>query len=136
MPFFFAAADLDGTNLPDINKIQHTSTTNYGLNLSLSVVPDVTALILQQKSLITYPLGLQMTYDLMSWMIFNPTNRVNPENINASTQSILYERDGDENSDGVKQRLSKAITALAEDLSRISTALPDNKPTRIRYGAI
>jgi len=136
MPFFFAAADLDGTNLPDINKIQHTSTTNYGLNLSLSVVPDVTALILQQKSLITYPLGLQLTYDLMSWMIFNPTNRVNPESVNASTQSILYERDGDANTGGVKQRLDKAIAALAEDLSRISTALPDNKPTRMRYGAI
>jgi hypothetical protein len=136
MPFYFNAADLDGTNLPDLNKIQHTSTTNYGLNLSISVVPDVTALILQQKSLIAYPLGLQFTYDMLSWMLFNPTLRVNPESINANQQVILYERDGDANTDGVKQRLSKAISALAEDLSKISTALPNNKPSSVRYGSI
>lgn len=136
MPFYFNAADLDGVNLPDISKIQHTSTTNYGLNLSLSVVPDVTALVLQQKSIITYPLALQIAYDLMSWMIYNPTLRINPEQINANTQAILYERDGDANLDGIKQRLDKAVTALAEDLSKLSTALPDNKPSRVRYGAI
>ncbi len=136
MPFYFNAADLDGTNLPDLNKIVHTSTTNYGLNLSISVVPDVTALILQQKSVIVYPLGLQFAYDMLSWMLFNPTMRVSPESINANQQVILYERDGDANTDGVKQRLVKAISALAEDLSKISTALPNNKPSSVRYGSI
>ncbi|MFA5727517.1 MAG: hypothetical protein WC886_07750 [Saccharofermentanaceae bacterium] len=136
MPFYFLPADLDGTNLPDIEKIYHTPTTNYGLNLSLSVVTDVTALILQQKNLITYPLGLQFAYDMLTWILYNPTLRINPEQINANQQTILYERDGDANTEGMKQRLGKAISALAEDLSKISAALPDNKPTRMRYGAI
>ena len=136
MPFYFDSTDLDGANLPDINTINLTPTTNYGLNLSLSVIPDVTELILLNKSLVTYPLGLQFAYDMLSWMLFNPTVRVNPVNINASEQAILYERDGDANTEGLKGRLAKSIKAFAEDLSRLSTALPDNVPSPVRYGAI
>lgn len=136
MPFYFAATDLDGANLPDIDDIVYTSDTNYGLNLNISVFPDVTELILANKRIITYPLGLQFAYDMISWMLFNPTVRVNPAIINANQQAMLYERDGDANTEGLKQRLSKAITALAEDLSKLSTALPDNKPSPVRYGAI
>jgi hypothetical protein len=136
MPFYFATTALSGAELPDISKINYTPTTNYGLNLSLSVKPDVTELVVLNKSLVTYPLGLQFAYDMLSWMLFNPTVRINPERVNASQQAMLYERDGDANTEGLKSRLSQAITALAEDLSRLSTALPDNKPSPVRYGAI
>ena len=136
MPFYFATADLDGTNLPDISKIKQTPTTNYGLNLSMSVMPSVTEMVLKQKHLIAYPLGIQFAVDMLGWMSFNPPLRTNAVRANASQQAILYERDGDANTEGLKQRLNKAITALAEDLSRISTALPDNKPSPVRYGAI
>lgn len=136
MPFYFKSTDLDGVNLPDISKIVQTPTTNYGLNLSMSVKPDVTELILQQKDLLVYPLGLQFAVDMLGWMAFNPPLRTNAVRANASQQAILYERDGDASTEGLKQRLNKAISALAEDLSRLSTALPDNKPSKIRYGAI
>jgi hypothetical protein len=136
MPFYFATSDLDGTNLPDISKIRQTPTTNYGLNLSMSVMPSVTEMILKQKNIIAYPLGLQFAVDMLGWMSFNPPLRTNAIRANAGQQAILYERDGDANTEGLKGRLNKAITALAEDLSRISTALPDNKPSTVRYGAI
>lgn len=136
VPFYFSTTDLDVLNLPDIEKIRYTPTTNYGLNLSMSVMPDVTELVLKQKHLIAYPLGLQFAVDMLGWMSFNPPLRTNAVRANASQQAILYERDGDANTEGLKQRLAKAITALAEDLSRLSTALPDNKPTTVRYGAI
>ena len=136
IPFYFAPAYLDGTNLPDITKIALTPTTNYGLNLSLSVMPNVTEMLLSNKQLFTYPLGLQFAVDMLGWMTFNPPRRTNPVQSNGSQQAILYERDGDANTEGKKQELAKAITALAEDLSRISTALPDNEPSRIRYGAL
>jgi hypothetical protein len=136
MPFYFSTGDLDGVNLPDISKIRYTPTTNYGLNLSMSVVPSVTELILKQKHLLAYPLGLQFAVDMLGWMSFNPPLRTNAIRANASQQAILYERDGDANSEGLKQRLNKSISALAEDLSRLSTALPDNKPSPVRYGAI
>jgi hypothetical protein len=102
----------------------------------MSVMPSVTELVLKQKHLISYPLGLQFAVDMLGWMSFNPPLRTNALRANASQQAILYERDGDANTEGLKQRLAKAIEALAEDLSRLSTALPDNKPTRVRYGAI
>lgn len=136
MPFYFDATDLDGANLPDLDTINYTCTTNYGLNLSLSVQTDITNIILHNKQIITYPLGLQFAYDMLGWMIFNPTARINPERLNATEQAILYERDGDANTEGLKKRLSDAITALAEDLSQLSTVLADNKPSKITYGAI
>jgi hypothetical protein len=102
----------------------------------MSVRADVTEMILQQKDIIVYPLGLQFAVDMLGWMVFNPPLRTNPVRANAGQQAILYERDGDANTEGLKQRLGKAISALAEDLSKISTALPDNKPSKVRYGAI
>jgi hypothetical protein len=136
MPFYFAATSLDGANLPDLDTINYTTTTNYGLNLSLSVQTDITNIILHNKQIVTYPLGLQFAYDMLSWMIFNPTARINPERINASEQAMLYERDGDANTEGLKKRLADAVTGLAEDLSRLSTVLADNKPSTVRFGAI
>ena len=137
-PFYVSASDLDGANLPDIDNMAFTPTTNYGLNLSMTVKPDVTELVLLQKDQITYPLGIQFAYDMISWMLFNPPVRVNPNAVNTrmTTQQLYYERDGDANTDGFKQKLSRAISALAEDLSKLSTALPDNKPSRVSYGAI
>lgn len=137
-PFYVSADDLDGANLPDIDNMAFTPTTNYGLNLSMTVKPDVTELVLFQKNQIIYPLGMQFAYDMISWMIFNPPVRVNPNAVNTkmTTQQLYYERDGDANSDGFKHKLSRAISALAEDLSKLSTALPDNKPSRVSYGAI
>lgn len=132
-PFYFLSTNLDGANLPDLDNIKYTPTTNYGLNLSLSVVPALTEIISLNKQLLTYPLGLQFAYDMISWMLFNPTVRINPERINASQQVMMYERDGDANTEGLKQRLAKAITALAEDLSKLSTVLADNKPSPVRY---
>jgi len=137
-PFYVSADDLDGANLPDIDNMAFTPTTNYGLNLSMTVKPDVTELVLLQKDQIIYPLGMQFAYDMISWMVFNPPVRVNPAAVNTrmTTQQLYYERDGDANTDGFKQKLSRAIAALAEDLSKLSTALPDNKPSRVSYGAI
>ena len=137
-PFYVSSGDLNGINLPDIDKMVYTPTTNYGINLSMTVKPDVTELILQQKDVITYPLSMQFAYDMLSWMLFNPPVRVNPNSVNTrmGTQQLYYERDGDANTDGFKQKLTRAISALAEDLSRLSTALPDNRPSKIRYGAL
>lgn len=137
-PFYVSAGNLDGANLPDIENMAFTPTTNYGLNLSMTVKPDVTELVLLQKDQIAYPLGMQFAYDMLSWMLFNPPVRVNPPSVNTrmTTQQLYYERDGDANTDGFKQKLSRAVSAMAEDLSKLSTALPDNKPSGVRYGSI
>lgn len=71
-------------------------------------------------------------------MAYNPAIRINPTRVNASQGILLYELSGSTNTkaDGIKLELTKAINALAEDLSDLSAALPKNKPSGIRIGAI
>ena len=140
MPFSVSNGDLDGTNLPAIEDIKYDETTNYGLNLSITVKPDFTEMILDNKALITYPLGLQFANDMLEWIVGNPATRVNPprDMANIDVQRILYELAGDKAtySRGLKGELRDAIEGLAEDFSDISAALPVNKPSGIRSGAI
>lgn len=138
MPFYVINANLDGTNLPAVENMVFDETTNFGMNLSLTVKPDFTELILDNKHLITYPLGVQFAADMMRWIAYNPSTRKNPPQTNASRDTILYELDGaeDTQADGIKIELVRAINGLAEDLSNLSTALPNDKPTRIKRGAI
>ena len=137
-PFYVANANLDGVNLPALENIEYDETTNFGLNLSLTVKPDITELITSNTHLITYPLGLQFVNDMIEWMAYNPAVRVNPHRVNASQDALLYELSGATNvkSDGIKIELEKAIKGLAEDLSNLSAVLPKNKPSGIRIGAI
>ena len=134
MPFY--STSLDGTNLPAIEDIEYDETTNFGLNLAITVKPDVTELIISNLHLITYPLGMQFANDMLSLMAHNPSTRVNAPQKNAAQNVVLYELSGDANTKGVIKETERAVNALAEDLSNISVALPQNKPTGIRTGAI
>jgi hypothetical protein len=138
MPFSVPASALSGTNLPALGSMIEDETTNFGMNISLTVRPDVTELITGNLSLITYPLGMQFANDMIEWMAYNPAVRINPQRVNASQGVLLYELSGATNTkaDGIKLELTKAINALAEDLSDLSAALPKNKPSGIRIGAI
>lgn len=136
MPFYVSSGNIDGTNLPALENIEYDETTNFGLNLSLTVKPDLTELIIDNLSLITYPLGLQFACDMLEWMLFNPAVRVNPTRINASKDVIMYELTGDTETKGKRKELEESIEALAFDLSNLSAALPANKPSKITYGTI
>ena len=133
VPFAFSAADLNGIKLPDIEKTGYTYSTNYGLNLSLNVAPDLTALVLQNTSMLVYPLGMQFAHDIIEWMVFNPPRRVNAPQINANKGAADYALNSET---GIKVELKRATDALSEDLSKISTVLSDNRPSRVRYGSI
>jgi hypothetical protein len=134
----FSTNVIAGTNFPDISQLSYDESNNYGLNLSLTVKPDMTELITNNLSLITYPLGLQFSCDMLEWMAHNPAVRINPNRVNASQNVILYELGGAKDSyrKGILQDKEDAIAALAEDLSNLSAALPKNKPSGIRLGSI
>jgi hypothetical protein len=138
MPFYVSSGDLDGTNLPALEDIEYDETTNFGLNLSITVKPDLTELITNNLYLITNPLGLQFAADTLRWMVHNPAVRVNQSKINTSKDIIGFELAGgtETNSKGIEKELSEAIDALAVDLSNLSAALPKDKPSGIRIGAI
>jgi hypothetical protein len=138
MPFSVQATALSGTNLPSLDAMICDETTNFGMNLSLTVKPDVTELITNNLSLITYPLGMQFAANMLNYMLVNPAVRVNPSRVNASQSVIAYELSGDKTSNkrGLFVDAERAINALAEDLSDLSAALPKNKPSGMRIGAI
>jgi hypothetical protein len=138
MPFYVTSGNLDGTNLPALENIVYDETTNFGLNLSLTVKPDITEIVTSNLSLVTYPLAMQFANDMLEWMAYNPAVRINPNRVNASQDVLMYELSGATNtkSDGIKIELTKAINGLAEDLSNLSAALPASNPSGIRIGAI
>jgi hypothetical protein len=135
-PFSVSSTKLSGTNLPAIEDMEFDETNNFGINLALTVKPDITELITNNLSVITYPLGLQFAVDIMTWMLFNPATRINPSQMNANQAALNYALNGDNQSRGIVKDLTDAINGLAEDLSGISAALPENKPSGIRIGAI
>lgn len=134
----FSTRSISGTNFPDIENLDYDETNNFGLNLSLTVKPDITEMITGNLSLVTYPLGLQFAVDTLNWMLMNPAIRVNPNQSNSSQAVLAYELSGDKTSNklGLIVDCQRAIDALAEDLSNISAALPSNRPTGIQIGAI
>jgi hypothetical protein len=135
LPFSVASAKLSGTNLPSVDDMEFDETNNFGMNLSLTVRPDITELVTGNLSIIAYPLGIQFANDTLEWMLHNPAARVNPSQEN-SRSAIVYALEGSDSKGGIRKDLKDALNALAEDLSNISAALPANKPSGIRIGAI
>lgn len=136
MPFSVPYSKLSGGNLPSVEDMIWDEANNYGMNLSITVKPDLTELVTNNLSILTYPLGLQFAVDSLEYMLYNPATRINTSQINASQAALNYALNGDSESRGIVQELKDAINALAEDLSGISAALPENKPSGIRIGAI
>jgi len=131
-PFEVASGDLNGTNIWDLSKTGYPLSTNFGLNLSLSVKFDITDIIVSNKSLFTDALGYQFAYDMLQEFVYNPQSRLNKHGDNAQKQSILYDLNGE---DSIRTKLEKQLEAVGFDLSRISQALPNDVKRRIHVGA-
>ena len=131
-PFEVANGNLNGTNLWDIANNGYPLSTNFGLNLSLSVKFDITDLLVSNKTLFTDALGLQFAYDMLQEFVYNPNSRLNKKGDNAQKQAILYDINSE---NGIKAKLDQQIRALGFDLSEISQALPKQSKQRVHYGA-
>ena len=131
-----ASGDLDADNLPENFSVSRT--TNWGLNLSVSVRPDVTEIFTANKQALTYALGLQFAVDMLSWLVMNPLRRANPIHANIQKEAISYDLDGTGQGKnlGLRGQLADAIKAMNFDFSKISAALPDHKPSKFKYRAI
>ena len=115
-----------------------TYSTNWGLNLQLTVQTDLTEMLILRKNLFADAIGKQFAFNMLSEMLHNPQDRKNMNQNNIQDKSLIYELDGSPNTNrkGLRIDLKLAIDALAEDLSRISSVLPSNKQTGIKTGAI
>lgn len=124
---------INGENLPKTDSYPMLS---FGMNLAMTVKPDVTDILRTNKAVFTYPLGLQFAVDMLNWIAYNPPRRTNPLHGNIQAGAILYDVNGENGQGGLKKELANAIKALDFDFSNISTALPNHRPGPIRYSAI
>lgn len=123
----------------DQSKNQYTYDNNYGLNLDLSVLCDITDFIIEQKSIFQDAIMKQVAIDMLREIAYNANVRTNRHAINASRLDILYEIDGDSSSmkkAGLSYQLDLAINAaklITSGLDRICLPCKNNG---IKYRSI
>lgn len=99
----------------DIEQNIYDYSTNYGLNLDITIACDITDFIIEQRSMFTDYLSKSLAIDFLREFAYNPVVRTNRHSINASRPDILYEIDGDSSSmkkSGLSYQLSLALNAL------------------------
>ena len=109
----------------DVENNLYDYSTNYGLNLDITVACDMTDFIIEQRQMFTDYLSKSLAVDFLREFAYNPNVRTNRHSINASRPDILYEIDGDSSSmkkSGLSYQLelaSKAIQVSTEGIDRI-----------------
>lgn len=117
----------------------YTYKSNYGLNLQITVLCDTTDLILEQKSVLNTAIGLQVANDLIRTMAYNPEYNIERTQQNFDRMSLLYELDGDSQSNkksGLAYDLDQAKKALSIDLNKLSRACYSCKNKGVRIKSI
>jgi hypothetical protein len=109
----------------DVEYNLYDYSTNYGLNLDITVACDMTDFIIEQRQMFTDYLSKSLAIDFLREFAYNPNVRTNRHSINASRPDILYEIDGDSSSmkkSGLSYQLelaSKAIQVSTEGIDRV-----------------
>jgi len=109
----------------DIEDNLYDYSTNYGINLDISVACDITDFIIEQKTIFSDYLCKFLAVDFLREFAYNPNVRTNRHSINASRPDILYEIDGDSSSikkSGMSYQLelaSKALQISTEGIDRV-----------------
>lgn len=143
-PFRIAGSEVERTELSDIQlwDVQgniYDYLTNYGINLDISVLCDITDFITSQRSLFSNTIALQVACDLLREMAFNPNARLNRNTVLFTKADILYELDGD--SQGPKEgglgfNLKKAYDSLDISLREIDRVCLKCGNKGIKYRSI
>lgn len=99
----------------DIAYTMYTPTMNYGINCEFTIGCDLTDFIIEQKAIFANVIQRQVAVDVLRTMAMNPSVRVNRNQVNVSRMDILYELDGNTQSNrpqGLGADLKKAYEAL------------------------
>lgn len=123
----------------DIEDNLYTYTTNYGLNLKVTMECDLTDIIIEQRRSFQNVIGLQVAADMIREFAYNPNFRINRMQQNFSRNELLYELDGDSQGykkSGILHRLDKAMEALMIDTTGINRVCMPCKSNGIRYRTI
>lgn len=120
----------------DVSRNVYTYTTNYGINLKVTMECDLTDILVSQRRAFQNVIGLQMAADMIREFAYNPSFRINRLQQNFSRNDLLYELDGDSTSmkkGGILYRLDKAMEALRVDTTGINRICIPCSNDGIRY---
>ena len=113
-------SDWDKT-LWDIQDNIYTNTTNYGINLQMSIGCDLTDFMIQERMQFASVIQLQVANNALRALALNPEVNVNRVQANADRNNILYELDGNGMAvKGLHGDLEKAYKALSFDTKGLS----------------
>lgn len=136
-PFKVAALETfaEFPELWDIEENIYTNTTNYGLNMMVSVGCDLTDFIIKQRNIFATVLQRQLACDIIRTLALNPEVRVNRRQSNASTENLLYEVDGNPQGreTGLGKELREAYEALDFDTRGLDRICLTCRPVGVRY---
>lgn len=122
----------------DVEYLTYTNTSNYGLNIEISVGCDLTDFICSQRMLFTDVIQKQVAYNALRTMAMNPDVRVNRNQSNVSRMDILYELDGNTQgrASGLGEELDKAYKALEVDTRGIDRVCLSCNNGGVRYRTV
>jgi hypothetical protein len=133
----FKVSDFEPETMWDVARNLYTYTNNYGINLQITIECDITDLILEQRKSFQNIIGLQVAVDMLREMAYNPNFKIGRAQQNFSKQEILYELDGDSQSNkksGLVYNYNNAMAAVKIDTTALSrVCFPcNNKGVRFR----
>lgn len=137
-PFAFPAPSDFGRypELWDISRNVYTNTMCYGLNVEVTVGCDLTDFIISQRDIFKMVIQRQVAVTVLRTMAMNPDVRVNRNQSNVSRMDILYELDGNSDSQrpgGLGYELRKAYEALRLDTAGIDRICLPCRNNGVRY---
>ena len=135
----FKVSDFTDNQLWDISKNLYTYTSNYGINLQISIECDITDIILQQKKAFQNIIGLQVAIDMLREFAYNPSFKIGRAQQNFSRMEILYELDGDSQSykkSGLIHSFKNAMEAVKLDTKNMSRVCFPCNNKGVRYKTV
>lgn len=122
----------------DINENIYTNTSNYGINVEVSVGCDLTDFIVRERMMFATVIQRQVTANLLRTMALNPEVRTNRNQSNVSQQSILYELDGNTQGreGGLGYELRKGYDALDLNTRGLDRICLTCRPVGVRYRTV
>lgn len=123
----------------DIENNNYDYSSNFGLNLDVSVYCDLTDFIISNKVLFQDIILKQLAADILREFAFNPNVRANRHSINASKLDILYELDGDSSSMkkvGLNYQLDLAYKAVKLDTQGIDRICLPCRNNGVKYRTV
>lgn len=131
----FTAPATAGTDELPVEKVTYVTASNFGLNLQLSAVCDLTDYFCRQRGLFLETLQLQFAVDLLSTMAYSTRNNGVKSDVQALALLELNNRP--DYQPGLLSKLEKALGALDVDLSGVSKpCLPCTTAKGVTVGVV